>query len=268
MKRMPLALALFAATAMGVASCDDSKGDGGGKSADSKGKSGGDKGGGDKGGKKKGGYEGGPVADGGKITGKITYKGDKQPGTVKVTKDESACIHNDKPDDDLVLAEGNVANVLIWLPEIKKGKPMEIGDVEVNNLECKFIPRVAVGEAGAQILAKNSDAVLHNTHLYLKEGNKNLVNIPIPNKDQVIKKKLKKPGLIDIKCDAHEWMQGWLFAAANPYVVVTGADGSFELADVPAGDHKVKIWHEVLGEHEATVTVSKGGDAKLDHEFS
>ena len=58
-----------------------------------------------------------------------------------------------------------------------------------------------------------------------------------------------------------------MFVAEHPFVVVTGADGSFCLADVPAGSYTVKYWHERLGEGSAQVTVTAGGATTADHSF-
>ena len=116
-------------------------------------------------------------------------------------------------------------------------------------------------------LKRNSDGVLHNTNLTLVEGNKKIANIALPKKDQVVEKPLKKAGLVDVRCDAHDWMQGYVYVTENPYAAVTDANGAFTMADVPAGEHKAWVWHEVLGEKEATVTVEAGGAATLDIAF-
>jgi hypothetical protein len=44
---------------------------------------------------------------------------------------------------------------------------------------------------------------------------------------------------------------------------VTGDNGSFRLADVPAGTYNLKVWHEGLGEKQVSVTVEAGKDAKV-----
>ena len=138
----------------------------------------------------------------------------------------------------------------------------------VDNKSCTFEPHCQIGYLRGEIAAKNSDPVLHNTHLYLKKGDKDLVNIALPNKGQTVSKKLKKSGAISVKCDAHEWMQAWIFSVTHPYAVVTDASGAFALEDVPPGDYVVKTWHEHLGEKEQKVTVAAGGEAKADFAYN
>jgi hypothetical protein len=56
-------------------------------------------------------------------------------------------------------------------------------------------------------------------------------------------------------------------AADNPYAVVTGADGSFTLTQVPAGTYRIEIWHLELGTKTFDVTVEAGGTTTQDAEF-
>jgi len=208
------------------------------------------------------------IADAGIISGSVSYAGDKADPNVKITKDNTACeLHagkDERPANALIANAGKLKNVVVWLDGVQAGKPFDLGTVEIDNKDCTFVPHVSIGKVGGMIAAKNSDPILHNTHLFLKQGNKNLVNIALPQQGQVIEKKLKKKGIVDVKCDAHEWMQAYIFVADNPYAAVTGDDGSFSMTDVPAGEYTLKMWHETLGSHETTVTVTAGGTANAD----
>ena len=214
---------------------------------------------------KKGDYEGmASVAGAGKITGVVTYAGEKTDPEVTVEKDKCAHAAGTHPEHALVVNEKHVANAVVYIDKIAKGKKHDPATVTINNLNCAFSPRVQVAMVGDTVAAKNSDPILHNTHLYLSQGNKNLFNIALPKQGQVIEKTFKKPGLVDVKCDAHAWMQGWVYVAPHPYVTVTGPDGTFSLDEVPPGEYTVKFWHEELGEKEATAKVEAGGTVTLE----
>jgi len=208
------------------------------------------------------------VAGGGTISGTVTYAGTEKDTKVTITKDEAtccaACKVKEKMAETLVVAGGKLANAVIYLPDVKAGKKMPTTTATVNNTGCAFDPHVAIGYKGANVAAKNSDPVLHNTHLFLQQGNKDLVNIALPSQGQVVEKPLKKPGVVSVKCDAHEWMQAYIYVAANPYAAVSGKDGSFKLENVPPGEYNVKVWHERLGDKEAKIKLDAGGNAKLD----
>jgi hypothetical protein len=158
--------------------------------------------------------------------------------------------------------------VVAMIDGIKAGKQAGAGgDLTYDNSACKFEPHVMVAPTGSVLKVRNSDDMLHNSHFFLVEGGKkkNLINLALPKKGQVLEnnKILRKEGLISVECDAHDFMQGYIWSLPHPYGEVTGADGSFKLTDVPAGKYSLKIWHEALGEKIVSVTVEAGKDAKV-----
>ncbi|MFT7623096.1 MAG: hypothetical protein ACI9WU_002273 [Myxococcota bacterium] len=220
---------------------------------------------------KKGAYAEGAVANGGTISGTIKYAGAETDPTMDLTKDNSVCGSGTVPSKKLVAAGGNLEGALVTLDGITSGKAWGAGGTPtVDNAKCIFVPRFSIGKLGAEMVTKNSDPVLHNTHLYLMKGEKakNLKNIALPNQGQTIPFKMKKPGLMDVRCDAHEWMQGWVWVSSHPYASVTDASGAFTMTDVPAGEYTAKIWHEKLGDATATVKVDAGGNAKIEHTYN
>src|SRR5207247_5859701 len=63
--------------------------------------------------------------------------------------------------------------------------------------------------------------------------------------------------LVRVGCDVHPWMRGWLVVLDHPYAAVTGADGRFAIAAVPAGSYTLALWHEMLGRAERPATVRR-----------
>ena len=60
-----------------------------------------------------------------------------------------------------------------------------------------------------------------------------------------------------VGCSTHQWMRGWIIAT-DEQSAVTGADGTFTLADVPPGTYQLRVWHEALKATTQTVTVTAG----------
>ena len=212
------------------------------------------------------------VANGGSIQGAVGYEGSDKDGQITISKDNATCDPagtGTRAEGALLVSDGKLQNAVVFLADITEGKSFGAQEVTVDNQQCRFLPRIALARKGDMLAAKNSDAVLHNTHTYLKKKGKRkeLENIALATKGAVIKKKLKRSGLVDVKCDAHEWMQGFVYVTDHPYATLSGADGTFSLSDVPPGEYTLKVWHEKQGYQSAKISVKAGAATTQDVTF-
>jgi len=215
-------------------------------------------------------YEVIDVSDGGIISGKITAGGSIPANPqLEISKDPDQCGSSIASDYVLVDSNGGLKNAVVMLEGVAAGKDYEEkAVVTFDNVDCMFSPHVAVAVKGQMLGVNNSDPILHNTHLYQGNNNRTLYNIALPLQDKLVKKPLRRPGKVTVKCDAHEWMIGYLYVSDSPYITVTGEDGAFSIDEVPPGTYKVRIWHEVLGEAISEITVTAGQEAVLEQTLS
>ena len=117
-------------------------------------------------------------------------------------------------------------------------------DVVLDNHHCVFVHHVSVTMPGERTRVKNSDGILHNTHGFL--GKPTVFNLALPNRDQMIDitKRLTKPGVVRVVCDAHPHMSAWMIVHDSPYYAVTDDKGAFRIDGIPPGSYKVTMWHE------------------------
>lgn len=207
------------------------------------------------------GYAEGPVAGGGAITGKISFPGTVPTRKVIPTKDVEVC---GGPRDEPLLrvgADKGVQNVVVYLVNVSKGKAWPSAAKPVlDQVKCAFAPEVqAIRVGNLDIL--NSDPVLHNTHGYY--GKRTAFNLALPNKDQRVSVDLTRPGAVRVDCDAHGWMETWIYVVDNPYYATTGADGKFNITDVPPGNYTLVVAHPFSGVKEQPVTVAAGKPTDL-----
>jgi len=200
-------------------------------------------------------YEGGDVKDGGTISGSVKFKGSAPaPKKLDVGKDKEVCAKSPKTDQSLIVNGG------------KKGKKIGLKKVTLDQNGCEYKPHVLAFPAGSTVEILNPDGILHNVHSYSK------VNSPFNQAQPKFKKtldvKIEKPEAVEVKCDVHGWMQGWLVATENPYFAVTDNSGNFKLTDVPAGTYTVEVWHEKLGKSSQKVTVKAKEEAKVTFEVA
>ena len=207
------------------------------------------------------------VSNGGTISGTVTYKDPiPEPYVIWPTKDVEV-FGKTIPDERLLISkEGKIKNVVVSLDGVKEGKRWPNINASLVNQGGRFFPHVQVLRTGAQLEIINRDPLLHNTHGF--GGGRTVFNVGLPTKDQKVKKSLKQAGIIQVMCDVHDWMNGWVVVQDHPYFAVTGEDGNFTITDVSPGSYKISVWHEKLGKQQAQMKVPANGKARLDFVFS
>ena len=210
------------------------------------------------------------VTNGGTIEGVVKLTGDRPVvPAIKVTKNQDYCGQTIPNPMYEVGKDGGLQNVVVYLKEIAKGKANSTDPIELKNEHCMFAPRVQAVSVGQSIKISSADPILHNTHPQDNATNTTLYNIALPFKGFSVTKPLPgSPGLIKVKCDAHEWMHAWILELPHPYAATTTQDGHFVLRDVPPGTYQLVAWHEALGEKTTAVTVTSGQTAKTDFQFA
>ena len=212
-------------------------------------------------------YKGGDVKDGGSISGTVKFKGTAPaPKKLEVSKDKEVCGKTPKVDQSLVVNNGNLANAVVTITDIKTGKKIDVKKVTLDQKGCEYQPHVLAFPVGTTVEILNPDGILHNVHSYSKVNSP--FNLAQPKFKKTLDVKIDKPEAIEVKCDVHGWMQGWLVATESPYAAVTDNSGNFKLTDVPAGTYTMEVWHEKLGKNTQKVTVKAKEDAKVNFEVA
>jgi plastocyanin len=166
----------------------------------------------------------------------------------------------------VVGTDGAFANVLVNLDGSFPATPVPATPVVLGQKDCMYVPRVLGARIGQVLQVTNEDVTEHNVHSLSKAGNDF-------NRTQLINGKpfdftLKAGELLRITCDSHTWMTAYVGIFDNPYFSVSGTDGSFTIANVPAGKQTVKAWHEVMGMQTQMVDVQAGKTTTVDFTFA
>ncbi|MBI1820207.1 MAG: hypothetical protein HY036_05245 [Nitrospirae bacterium] len=208
-----------------------------------------------------------PVKRGGELFGSIKFMGEPPPNrSHQVLNNPEFCGSAVLEETTLVNPENHgLKNVVISIEKIERGKKPLLSSLVLENRHCHFVPHVQMGMVGSSYEIRNSDPVLHNTHLYTESVT--LVNVAMPASGNNIRKTIVKKGIINAKCDAHKFMQGWIFVSDNPYGAVTDQDGNYRISDIPPGKYKIGIWHESLPLQEKEVVISPEKETELSIKF-
>ncbi len=200
---------------------------------------------------------------GGTIVGEVKVTGTAPaPKTVKVNKDNEVCGQEKKIAEVAVGPGNGLANAVVAVTDAKGAKPAKKSALDQKG--CEFRPPVLVMTPG-EIDILNSDGILHNIHTFSTANPS--INKAQPKFKKTMTEKLEKPEAIKVQCDVHSWMLGWIYVTDN---VATATDdkGGFKLENVPAGKHKVEVWHPVLGKQSKEVEVKAGQETKVSFELA
>jgi len=215
--------------------------------------------------------------DNASITGKAVFDG-PAPKAKKIKTDadpQCAAMHADSPlmsEDAEVGAGGGLQNVFVYVKSGVTGDhPCPKEPVTINQKGCHYDPHVFGMHTGQLLLIKNSDDTLHNIHAMPdtdKTGNKDFNNAQ-PASAADLKKTFQKPEvMVKFKCDVHPWMSAYVGVLDHPFFAVTGADGTFTIKGLPAGDYEVEAWHEKFGTQTAKIKVGAGEAKTADFKFA
>jgi hypothetical protein len=214
-------------------------------------------------------YEGDPSVAGVTVSGRALYSGSlPKPERVPVHRDSTYCGETVSIDKIHVeRTSGGIDGVVISLEGIGRGKPL-VPDktvIKFENRTCRFVPRTNVAVVGSVLEILNSDPILHNTHMRIDgRSGPTIINVVQPAGVDVIIKTLQIAGFFDIRCDAHTFMQASMHVFEHPYFAVTDSTGRFEMAQVPPGTYRLRMWHEALGTRTKTITVPSTGPLTVD----
>ncbi len=207
------------------------------------------------------------VKNGGNIEGVVEFGGGSVPKDqmMKLSSETKYC-GTQLPAEKYVIKDKKIENVVVYLADVKSGKAVPAETVTLTNLKCAFVPHVAVGFKGNKFLEKNDDPIFHNIHTYI--NGRTMYNIGLPEKGSSVTKPLNKTGIIEVTCDSHPWMHGYVHVFDHPYAAVTNAKGEFSIKGIPPGTYTVEAWHEALGKTKmASVKVEAGKTNKVKLEF-
>ncbi len=131
----------------------------------------------------------------------------------------------------------------------------------MEQIELRFVPHVLAIQAGATVEFPNLDPVSHNVFSISQTKRFNLGLYPRGGKRQI---KFDQPGVVELLCNVHLEMSGYIVVLKNPYFARTGSDGTYRIEGVPAGRYRLRCWHESLPAQERTVQVPETGSLSVD----
>ncbi len=186
--------------------------------------------------------------------------------SIRVTKDHAVCGNAITDEEFLVDPERKgLANAVIYweLPEGEEREAEQPGMAVLAQSGCRYEPHIQVATAVNKVQVLNQDGILHNIHAYDSRGG-TLFNFAQPAFKKSMERDLKATGVVNFKCDVHEWMNAYVLLLDNVQYAITDEQGRFRLEDIAAGPQEILIWHEGLGFTSKSVTVEPGKSVEMN----
>lgn len=208
----------------------------------------------------------------GDVSGKVSFEGTAPKATLLRMDADKVCkaAHKDpqKSEEVVVNSNNTLKNVLVYVKDGLGNKKFDAPSKKLtfDQKGCMYSPHVMGIQTGQELEVLNSDPTLHNVHSLSKDNAQ--FNVAQPKQGMKLSKKFDKPEVFKVKCEVHTWMGAYMGVFSHPFFAVTGDDGSFTLAKLPAGDYTIEAWHEKYPAQTAKVKVDAAGKTTVDFKFT
>ena len=133
----------------------------------------------------------------------------------------------------------------------------------------QFIPHVLAVPVGTSVAFRNADEVFHNVFSLSSPRKFDTGFFQVGKSASIL---FDKPGVVEVLCNIHTTMLGYVVVVDTPHYALASASGSFTIKDVPLGDYEVEVWHEssskpskekvTVGAEGARLALTVGSDKK------
>ena len=200
------------------------------------------------------------AATAGDVSGKITLDGTAPVMKAINMSAEPYCTSQHPTPvvpQDVVVGTGNgLANVVVYVKDGLGDRTFDVpkDNVQLHQKGCMYEPHVValMGEQNLEVV--NDDQTTHNIHPIPKDNQEWNKSQP-PGAPPIIETFARGEVSIPVKCNVHPWMKSYIAVFKQPYFVVTGPDGSFDLKNLPPGTYTIEAWQEKYGTVDQQVTV-------------
>ena len=170
---------------------------------------------------------------------------------------------------DVLVANGKLQNALVYIKHGLGDRVFAVPEQPVQNDQkgCVFLPRVMAVQVDQQIRYLNSDPTAHNVHGLPTNSSQWNFSLGLKGASRTMSVGAEEIG-IEVKCDIHGWMRGYVGVFDHPYFALSGEDGSFTLNNVPPGEYTLEAWHERFGVQSQKVSLSEKGEEAVKLTFT
>jgi hypothetical protein len=153
------------------------------------------------------------------------------------------------------------SGVVVWLDPVGRSvPPAPPRTVDMVQRGKQFRPHVLAVPVGTTVEFPNSDPIFHNAFSNFS-GQPFDTGLYPPGTSQKVH--FRRDGIVRVFCNIHSTMSAVIVVVKTPYFAVTAKNGRFQIGELPAGEYRMRIWHErateaTLKALERKIAVSEG----------
>ena len=184
--------------------------------------------------------------------------------------------------DSTVRKKQDYSGVVVWLEPVDRAAVPRVlpRPARMDQKDKTFVPHVLAVPTGANVEFPNSDPIFHNAFSNY-DGQVFDIGLYPPGTSRTVR--FTRPGVVRVFCNIHAAMSAVIVVLSTPYYTTTGANGAFDLGNVPPGEYKLRLFHEralpatletlerriSVGADAVTlapITISEGGYLAIPHQ--
>jgi plastocyanin len=132
---------------------------------------------------------------------------------------------------------------VIWLKRVggETPRPAPARGKVVTQHGKTFIPHVLAVPVGTKVDFRNDDTIFHNVFSLTRP---NEFDTGLYKQGATYQQVFKHAGAVQLLCNIHASMLGYVYVVDSPYYAQADASGAFAIRGVPPGEYDAEIWHE------------------------
>jgi plastocyanin len=132
---------------------------------------------------------------------------------------------------------------VVWLKRVggETPRPAPARGKVITQRNKTFIPHVLAVPVGTKVSFRNEDAIFHNVFSLSKPND---FDTGLYKQGTTYTQTFKRAGVVQILCNIHSSMLGFVYVVDSPYYAQADASGAFTIKAVPPGEYEIKAWHE------------------------
>ncbi|MDO6568017.1 methylamine utilization protein [Alteromonas sp. 1_MG-2023] len=149
---------------------------------------------------------------------------------------------------------------LFDLPVTEKTSVSEVPKTAImNQINKQFAPHVLVVQKNTEVTFPNADNLFH--HVYSFSPTKQF-ELKLYKEFTAEPLFFEQSGIVDIGCNIHDWMLGYIVVTDSPFFIKTTDEGNADIS-LPSGRYSVDFWHpgapneQPFAETEIDITADK-----------